>query len=188
MIKINHIGHQLNDTKNFARYLKKILIINCLWPVQIDLKRFSRNGGKVRKMNVLNILATFIQKKYKSLPPNSKVGHTLQNCKGCLDISFLEMQSRFPVNIKAINHSKAAKDNTFKAARMGISAKGNNIKECTRRIYNVVNEPFEKTFGVSFAEGLTGMKEIKIVKKPSAYEKEERKKKNNYPSEKKHGT
>ena len=82
------------------------------------------------------------------------------------------MQSRFPVNLKAMKHLKVSKENPFIAARMRISTvKEKNIKDCTRKNYNIVNEPFEKTFGVSFAEGITGMKEVNIVKKTSAYEK-----------------
>ena len=142
------------------------------------LKKVFQKWGKSKKDERAAYISKFHPKKYKNLPPNSKVGHTLENCIGCQDTSFLEMQSTFPVNVKAINHTKASKDNPFTAARVRISAgKENDIKEYTRKIYNVVNEPFEKTFGVSFAEGITGMKEIKIVKKPSAYEKKKEKRK-----------
>ena len=133
--------------------------------------------GKSKKDERAAYISKFHPKIYKSLSQNSKVGHTLENCKECyVMISFLEMQSRFPVNLKAMKHLKASNANPFNAARMRIStAKEKTIKDCTRKIYNIVNEPLKKTFGVSFAEGITGMKEANIVKKTSAYEKKKEK-------------
>ena len=80
------------------------------------------------------------------------------------------MQSRFCVSLKAVKHLKASKENPFNAAKMKMKiSAGTCINDCTRQIYTIVNQPFEKTFGISFAEGLTAMKEVNLVKKRSAY-------------------
>ena len=135
------------------------------------LKNVIQKWGKSKKDERDSYISTFHPKIYNSLPHNIKVGHTLQNCKGCKDVNFLEMQSRFPVSLKAVKHLKASKENPFNAAKMKMKiSAGTCINDCTRQIYTIVNQPFEKTFGISFAEGLTAMKEVNLVKKRSAYE------------------
>ena len=49
------------------------------------------------------------------------------------------------------------------------------LVECTNTIYNKVNTRFEKQFGVTFAEGLTFNKEMRLQEKPSQYENKKKK-------------
>ena len=50
------------------------------------------------------------------------------------------------------------------------------LKKDTKEIYNLVNLPFEKKYGISFAESMTNLKELKIEKKSTKYEKKRKKK------------
>ena len=103
--------------------------------------------------------------------------HTLENCKGCQDINFLELQSTFPVNSKARNNSIISRENPFNVAAKITKAKEKNVKKCTKQIYDMVNEPFKRSFGISFAEGITGIKEVNMMRKPSDYQKKKEKRK-----------
>ena len=51
--------------------------------------------------------------------------------------------------------------------------KGTVLKDSTETIYNCVNKPFEKTFGVSFAETQTKVPELNLQLKPSKQEKKQ---------------
>ena len=79
------------------------------------------------------------------------------------------MQSTLELNIKSNIHKKTTvnKENVFAAVKSCSSSsfKAKTLKENTMQIYNAINQPFEKKYGISFAESITSLKELNIAKK-----------------------
>ena len=145
------------------------------------LRKSFQSWGKTKKEKRATYISNFHPKIYEKLPENKKVEHTLENCKGCQDINFLETQSTFPVNSKAMKNSIISRENPFNVSAAintnMTKAKEKDVKKCTKKIYDLVNEPFKRSFGISFAEGITGIKEVNMMRKPSDYQKKKEKRK-----------
>ena len=56
---------------------------------------------------------------------------------------------------------------------------GEPLKDSTKRIYNTTNVPFQKTFGVSYAEALTKVPELRLQKRPTKTEKKKERRDHN---------
>ena len=90
------------------------------------------------------------------------------------------MQSTLELNIKSNIHKKTTvKENVFAAVKSCSSSsfKAKTLKENTMQIYNAINHPFEKKYGISFAESITSLKELNIAKKCTKYQKKKEKRK-----------
>ena len=83
------------------------------------------------------------------------------------------MQSTLELNIKSNIHKKTVKENVFAAVKSCSSSsfKAKTLKENTMQIYNAINHPFEKKYGISFAESNTRLKQLNIAKKCTKYQK-----------------
>ena len=73
------------------------------------------------------------------------------------------------INLNPIKHSK----NVFAATSSSFKAK--SLQENTQQIYNLLNKPFEKKYGISFAENMTNLNELNIEKKSTKYQKQKEK-------------
>ena len=83
------------------------------------------------------------------------------------------MQATFEINLNPTKHSKNMDgENVFAAIKTSSSFKAKTLKVNTQQIYNLVNKPFEKKYGISFAESITNLKELNIEKKSTKYKKE----------------
>ena len=158
-----------NSYEHFCEFLT-------LYDTDADYKIFQKCGGRLKsvmlkwgkqKSKERNIyIETFNPEAWSKLS-SSKKEHSWINCKGC-EKYYPSIQAKFPVNSKS-HIKKAAENLFFKAKHLRINK--NVLQDSTREIFNSINKPFEKTFGVSFTESLTSLKEINIVKQPTAVEK-----------------
>ena len=68
-------------------------------------------------------------------------------------------------------------ENVFAAVKKSSSFKAKTLKENTQQIYNIVNKPFQKKYGISFAESMANIKELNTEKKSTKYQKKKEKRK-----------
>ena len=125
------------------------------------MTKWSRNGNSQEKKTYLE---TFALEKWQKLSNAKKEQHSLSKCKGCYH-HFPEVQAMFPV--KSNFHKTSAKENPFFQAKNLPKITGTALKDSTKKIYNCVNKPFEKTFGLSFAEAQTKVPDINLQQKPT---------------------
>ena len=143
------------------------------------LKLLFQKWGKRKSEERSRYIETFHPKIYKKLSGDKKNEHSFDNCESC-EKHFSEMQSILELNFKSSIHKKTTvKENVFAAAKSCSSSsfKAKTLKENTMEIYKVINQPFEKKCGISFAESITSLKELSIVKKCTKYQKKKEKRK-----------
>ena len=139
-----------------------------LYQVQTNLNYYFKSGGKRKSGERLKYIETFHPIKYQELSSNDKREHSLINCKSCAKY-FSNVQATFEIYLNPTKHSKNMDGETSS------SFKTETLKENTQQIYNLVNKPFEKKYGISFAESITNLKELNIEKKSTKYEKKKEK-------------
>ena len=130
--------------------------------------------GKRKSGERLKYIETFHPKKYKKLPINDKREHSFIDCKSC-EKYFSNVQATLELNLKISQKKNTDKEMIFDSLETSSSITAKTLKEDTKEIYNLVNLPFGKKYGISFAESMTNLKELKIEKKSTKYEKKKKK-------------
>ena len=108
-----------------------------------------RNSGER-----LKYIETFHPREYQKLLSNGQREHSLIEWKGC-ESKFSNEQATLAVNLNPKHNKNMDIENVFAIT----------LKENTQQIYNIVNKPFEKKYGISFAESMTNIKELNQNKK-----------------------
>ena len=128
------------------------------------LKQIFSRWGRDKAGEKQRYMSTFSATNWTKLSMAKKEQHTFSKCKGCFH-SFTEIQGMFPV--KSPKFKNAANENPFYIAKNLPKILGDS----TKIIYNSVNKPFERTFGVSFAEAQTKVPELHLQFKKIKYER-----------------
>ena len=127
-------------------------------------KKWSRNKPEEKKA----YFEEFKTEKWLKLSNAKKQQHTLAQCKGCHH-AYTKLQATFPVHSNIMK--QFAKENPFFQANNMPKLKPNILSDCTKEIYNTINKPFQRTFGISFGEAQTNVKELNLQMKPSKCER-----------------
>ena len=137
------------------------------------LKEIFRTWSPRQLSEKQRFLETFSIDKWNKLTNAKQWEHSLRDCKACYHYHS-EVMAHFPV--KSRQFIGKAKENPFFAAKnvkFG-SHSTKVLKDTTKTIYNSINKPFEKNFGVSFAEAETKVPEIGLQKRLSPSERKKK--------------
>jgi len=117
-------------------------------------------------------METFTRKNWKKLSDTRKKEHSFSNCKGCA-VRYANIQVLFPIKSSflkgkaKVNPVFAAlgEANKTRAKELSTKPSPTNIKNAAKAIYDKVSPLFEKSFNVSFAEGLSKVPELLLQHK-----------------------
>lgn len=120
---------------------------------------------------------------WEKLSYYEKKQHTRTNCEACYTHHF-PFQSLFPMwNFKEISITQQGIQEIIKSRVLKPSCRGNvkvtkkALKTVTSQIYEKINAPFKKTFGVTFAKAQTNVPKLGLQdKKSHAVMKKDRRK------------
>jgi len=117
-------------------------------------------------------ISTFSLDSWAKLSVARKNEHSFSNCKGCA-IRYMQVQSFFPVK-SAFLKGKAKANPIFAAVGELTKLRSKepspkptvtDIKSAAKAIYSKITPLFQKTFNVSFAEGLAKVSELQLQHK-----------------------
>ena len=166
--KVSTLQYQaFNDTFRDRAYQFKLSYEHFIKKAP-KLKEVFKNWNRHKPKEKSAYVDTFSTEKWLKLSGAKKQQHSLEQCKGCHHF-FTKLQATFPV--KSPQLKKFAKENPFYQAQNLPKHKPAVLNDCTRQIYNFINKPFEKTFGVSFEEAQTKLSELNVQMKPSKTER-----------------
>ncbi|KAL9977669.1 hypothetical protein ACROYT_G015099 [Oculina patagonica] len=133
----------------------------------------------------------FSPNNWEKLTEHEKRQHCRSQCKAC-DVHHFSIQSLFPLwgnkSKSVTNQSIYKKVNSRvlkESSAVNVKVTKKAIKAATKEVYDKINTPFEKTFGITFAVAQTSVPELNVqVKKSHAELKRERRNKSR--ADKKH--
>ena len=139
------------------------------------LKVTFQKWGKRKSTEKGIYIQAFNPKKFESLSTEEKNKHVFDNCESCQNNP--ELQRNFEANIKYSHKKNIIDENvSIDAATKTISSKEKKtLKDCTNIIYERINKPFEKKYGISFADSMAESKTFKLEKIATKYEKKKEK-------------
>ena len=125
------------------------------------------------KLNKDKYIEHFSPNNWEKLTEYEKKQHTRTNCKAC-DVHHFPFQSLFPMwSCKENSIIQQGIDKNIKSRILKPSCRGNvkvtkkAMKTATSQIYEKINAPFKKTFGVTFAKAQTNVSELGLQEKKS---------------------
>ena len=125
----------------------------------------------------------FSPNNWEKLTEHEKRQHSRLQCKAC-DVHHFSFQSLFPLwgnkcsSITNQSVYKKANSQVLKESTGNVKVTKTALKAATKEIYENINTPFEKTFGVTFAFAQTSVPELNVqVKKSRAELKREKRNK-----------
>jgi hypothetical protein len=121
--------------------------------------------GKTYSKKKKIFLETFNDEKWTKMADNKKEMHCLNYCQGCL-LDYRNIMTDLPMTKYWGSISKNPLDDLH--SNMSRS----QLNNITNKIYNEVNESFEKTCGFSFAEAQCNVKDIGLSYRKTKYERE----------------
>ena len=137
------------------------------------LKVTFQKWGKRKSTEKGIYIQEFNPQKFESLSTEEKNKHVFDNCESCQNIP--ELQRNFEANIKYTHKKNIIEENVDSATKCISSKEKKTLKECTNIIYERINEPFEKKYGISFADSMAESKKFKLEKIATKYEKKKEK-------------
>lgn len=128
-----------------------------------------------KKKEKETFLKCFSSENWKKLSIAKKREHQLKSCKGCHQ-EYSETQALFPIRSPRLK--TFAQQNPFymaddvaKKIKPAQGIKPRKLQEATLKVYNAINNSFEKAFGTDFAQAQTKVNAIGVQKCLSKQEK-----------------
>ena len=118
----------------------------------------------------------FSPKNWEKLTEHEKRQHCRSQCKAC-DVHHFSFQSLFPMwgcktnSLTSDDIYKKINSRVLKASSAGnVKVTKKALKAATKEVYEKINAPFEKTFGVTFVVAQTSLPELNVQVKKSRVE------------------
>ena len=146
--------------------------------LHIDRDFFKRNFKKWKTMSSnwrkdkQSYFDAFSAQRWERMTREAQKCHTFKECAACREEVDIVIRRKFPNGKNTLKSpSKCINVNI----RLPNNPKAAPLKDITREIYQAVNKPYEHHMGVSFAQGLTKVPEMKVCRrKPSTVQRREK--------------
>ena len=167
-------GHQERyevDKQSFVKRSKSLVHHFGKWKLKTNKDKYTEH---------------FSPNNWEKLTEYEKKQHTRSNCEAC-DVHHFSFQSLFPLwnqkenSITQQGFHKNINSHILKPSCSGnvkVTKKAIKTATCTSQIYEIINTPFKKIFGVTFAKAQTTVSELGLEDKKSHAEKKKERRKN----------
>ena len=166
-------GHQERyevDKQSFVKRSKSLVHHFGKWKLKTNKDKYTEH---------------FSPNNWEKLTEYEKKQHTRSNCEAC-DVHHFSFQSLFPLwnqkenSITQQGFHKNINSHILKPSCSGnvkVTKKAIKTATCTSQIYEKINTPFKKIFGVTFAKAQTTVSELGLEDKKSHAEKKKERRK-----------